>query len=803
MTTAPTWLGRLPFDNAETYRGRGWTGVLGLPGRKKSPPPVGYTGNNGKTPTQQTLTEWRTHGYPTTRGGRIRPGNIAIRLPRRVIGIDVDNYGTKTGADTLTQLERELGHLPPTWVSSSRGDTHSGIRLYTLPAMPPVDAAWRDPGPDIELIHAAWRYVIVAPSVHPDTGETYRWTRPDGTPAEPGEIPQPGDLAEIPPEWFDYITGSTRDADGSPGRDPNATARAARRAADDEADAWLRDHTTGTPCARIGALTIDLNVAANREYGSAHDATRDAVLAVVRAAEQGHPGARIALARGKSTYIATVATDRGSDTIAAAEYDRLVRGAVTKVTDTPTVGGVGCTCPPPASTDPEPPDDPWAPASASPAPAAGDEDTTDPDEDFWDSRPVLTHIRDFARARRGSPWAVLGISLIRYAASIPPGVKLPPIIGSHASLNLFVALIAESSGGKGIANGIAVDAFDYPTDPPVFNLGSGEGITDRYVRRENHAKKGEKPDWVTVQHTQSVIFDVAEVDDLAALKSRQASTLLPQLRKAWSGEQLGFAYRDPDKALTVDRHAYRLGLIVGTQPRRAAAILDDDDGGTPQRFLWLPAADRHIPNDRPRQPERVKLWLPDGWDVRDPADVDHTMPVCAEAEHEIDRAAVERNRHGASELDGHTMLGQLKIAGVLAILEGRTGITSDDWHAARYIINRSTAQRDAVKAELRRAQDEANEARGRSEARRAVIVDDSREEAAVKRVAKRILDVLPPDGSWTSSSALRKKITTNDRGYFETALQRLVDAGQIDAEEVEYRGQVGTRYRLAGGDVRG
>ena len=31
----------------------------------------------------------------------------------------------------------------------------------------------------------------------------------------------------------------------------------------------------------------------------------------------------------------------------------------------------------------------------------------------------------------------------------------------------------------------------------------------------------------------------------AALKGRQASALFPELRKAWKGESLGFAYADP------------------------------------------------------------------------------------------------------------------------------------------------------------------------------------------------------------------------------------------------------------------
>jgi hypothetical protein len=40
-----------------------------------------------------------------------------------------------------------------------------------------------------------------------------------------------------------------------------------------------------------------------------------------------------------------------------------------------------------------------------------------------------------------------------------------------------------------------------------------------------------------VQHTKAVIRSGAEVGTLAALKSRQSSTLFPELRKAWMGSR--------------------------------------------------------------------------------------------------------------------------------------------------------------------------------------------------------------------------------------------------------------------------
>ena len=46
----------------------------------------------------------------------------------------------------------------------------------------------------------------------------------------------------------------------------------------------------------------------------------------------------------------------------------------------------------------------------------------------------------------------------------------------------------------------------------------------------------------------------------------------------------------------------RFGLSVGIQPDRAGWLLDEADGGTPQRFLWLPVTDKNITATPPFEP---------------------------------------------------------------------------------------------------------------------------------------------------------------------------------------------------------
>lgn len=55
----------------------------------------------------------------------------------------------------------------------------------------------------------------------------------------------------------------------------------------------------------------------------------------------------------------------------------------------------------------------------------------DSDDDFWEARPMLTHIRDLARARRVSPWALLGTTMAHAVAATSHRVVLPPLVGGY------------------------------------------------------------------------------------------------------------------------------------------------------------------------------------------------------------------------------------------------------------------------------------------------------------------------------------------------------------------------------------
>lgn len=439
--------------------------------------------------------------------------------------------------------------------------------------------------------------------------------------------------------------------------------------------------------------------------------------------------------------------------------------------------------------------------SGTTAPTKADQPQTDPEppvfdherEEFWTARTHLDQLRQFARSRLASPWAVLGVALARVTAHVEPHLVLPPIVGGEVGLNLFVAVTGPSGGGKGAATATARDAIHFGdfirlVEP---NVGSGEGIVHTYMRRT----KGTDGDPAgTEQHTTRALFHASEIDTLAALKGRQGSTLLPVLRDAWMSDRLGFQNADPARRLLLEPHTYRLSLIVGVQPARAAVLLDDADGGTPQRFLWMPSTDPGIPDQRPAEPARIE-WAPPNPrnHIVTPSTGRYRLHICDQARHDIEQAARARVAGNTDTLDGHALLNRLKTAAALALLDGRAEVRDDDWQLAGTVLEISDHTRAQVQTTLQTEAARTARARGYADALRSIQSDDLKTEHATKRVGRFIQNKLTPE--WVGHSVLRKKLASRDKEHFEDAINRLHNAGVIDIDDTG----TPTRYRLARG----
>ncbi|WP_030526619.1 bifunctional DNA primase/polymerase [Phycicoccus jejuensis] len=303
MTDTTTTPAPGPFAAAAfTYHRNGWA-VLPLPAGQKAPVPTGWTGARGATPSGADVHAW-TEERPD--------GNIALRLPPHVIGVDVDHYDGKPGALVLAQLEQTLGALPPTWRTTSRDDGASGIRLYRVPE----GLRWPGGlGPGIDTIRHDHRYAVVWPSLHPKGG-TYRWYTPDGV-VTAHDIPHPDDLPDLPEAWVAHFTGGELSAD-----QPHAGLGR------DDIVAWVGARPAGHPCRRIDdALTRGLADLVTTHEGGRHDAALRLTNRLAWLAGEGHHGLTAALERARGSFLAAVGADRRPGD-AEAEWDRMVTGAV-------------------------------------------------------------------------------------------------------------------------------------------------------------------------------------------------------------------------------------------------------------------------------------------------------------------------------------------------------------------------------------------------------------------------------------------------------------------------------------------
>lgn len=779
MTSTDSPLGY--SKTAQTYWEKGWIGVLPLAARKKYPPPKGTTGYDGLDPSFADVTAW-TEDFPD--------GNVCLRMPEGVIGIDVDAYGAKGGDRTLIEAQKRWGPLPGAPISTSRDDGVSGIRMFRVPGDVPLSESISFPElslGDIEIIQRHHRYAVVWPSVHPE-GRPYWWTNSDG---QLIGIPAPSELPMLPQSWVEGL-------------------RITRRALliEDWSEIDItRALTEGAPAPAVQERLVQAIRELNLPGCSRHDTCCRHVMALARLGMNDLPGVGYALTQLRQVFVAVVAVD-GSRTEeeAVREFNRMFSNpnmarelAQPGITDwmKNLLGGgpdakialdAGLLTPEPApeppfrieavpDEEPEPggaggPDADIAnmggasagAAPSSPEPGDQDDEQGDPnpprleelEQDFWTARPELELVFTAALSRMASPWAVLACCVARALSLVPPTVVLPPVIGGVGSLNWFGVIAAKSGGGKGAAMAVARGLV--PGDILMAGIGSGEGMIERFNRG-----KGDDDG----EEISSVLFNIEEIDSLGSITGRSGQTTMAILRQGFSGEQLGFSYRGRAGEV-VREQSYRMTVIAAVQPERAGVLLDDSGGGTPQRFMWFPGRDRRITADAPEWPldslgDYQVIPLPSQRDLR-PGPV----AIPDEARDEIIAARV-RSMTGEGDddpLESHRLFAREKFAFALAFLNGRAEIDGEDWRLAGIASDVSTWMRLKAAEAYRRGKEEASREIGHQ---RGLAADEQRitetrsREDHVERVAKWIVKRLRTQRGGHTQGALRKAMASRDR----------------------------------------
>lgn len=387
-------------------------------------------------------------------------------------------------------------------------------------------------------------------------------------------------------------------------------------------------------------------------------------------------------------------------------------------------------------------------------------------DDLWEEREVFRHIKQAARSRLVSPYAVLGCVLARVAAFTPPTVCLPPIIGGTSPLSLFIAL--QGASGEGKSSPVECAASLLPDIPEGCKgpegIGSGEGVIEAFLRRVEKKCDDGKTRRVLEQEFRGVLFTIDEGQILEDLGSRKGATILPILRTAWSGTAIGQANASEDTKRSLKAKSYAIGLISLWQDDAGVNLLADVVGGTPQRFIWIPTADASLERKVIPWPGALN-WTPPNFNRMGDILFHEHLHVPEDIIDQLrnDRWDILQRVVKINPLDSHRNLNKLRLAGILAVLESRREITHDDWRIAERIMCISDATRDMLADRGAQKAAETLRVDAVKHSFREAILEQSATERALKNAAKAAWKCATnaPDGA--TRRDISRRIASRDR----------------------------------------
>lgn len=438
---------------------------------------------------------------------------------------------------------------------------------------------------------------------------------------------------------------------------------------------------------------------------------------------------------------------------------------------------------------------------------------------FWtETTDTIRKVKQWADSRMFSADALLGSVLTYVAAWTPFNILTPDVGKGPGSLNYFALVLGRSGESKSevIVNGrefLGV-SFGSPAERNAViraKLSTGQGLIRNYgvfskddVETNIGIPVSNRP--VFQQTIFSRMFISDEGNELFAEARRQGSTVLETMRTAWSGHELVEDYAGEDKRSYLPRNGYRMTALMGIQYEAAQNFFrkDQASGGTPQRFLWLPARPAADNWDEDATTPKPIGWQPLPRHVFEQTPQLQFMAFTIEdSVKKIYRDAIKANfianMRGNEldfNLDGHAMYTQLKTACLFAHLDNRPHVTSSDWDMASELMKVSYATRagaEGYAAEQEREVKRAKQAEAvRLERAKILVHEDDEFRERVKKAAMRIITIVEKMGD---EGATRNKINKDMgrvRSLLDEALDMATSRGWIILE--------GTRYKL--GDSR-
>lgn len=395
---------------------------------------------------------------------------------------------------------------------------------------------------------------------------------------------------------------------------------------------------------------------------------------------------------------------------------------------------------------------------------------------IFSATPGLSQVAAAADAHGVTRWGMLGALLPRVAGTIPPTVRLTPAskvvptepgpTSAGTSINLYSVLVSPPGTGK--TDTIEIVAALIPglaTMPP----GTGEGVLKEFPRAypDDAEETGEGDGAPQISNLQSEPYPSSrllqsdEIDVFVGEMMRNGSKTSGWYRSMWMGGEIGNTASEADRRSLIAAHTYRFGILLGAQPDAVAPLFNETGRGTPQRFMWLPAQ-QTLPRGSYTGRLRVQWpqWLPTAmvptaglaiapvW-VHPPAAADAAMRRQRWLAATVNPLAAPRVADRADAIASrHAVLQQLKVAVLLAALDGLAAPQDAHWHAAEAIMEVRRESIHELVAEADRVREEASAVAGHFNGiahAAANAARDAEREANVARCAATIVRALIRD----------------------------------------------------------
>ena len=690
-----------------------------------------------------------------------------------LVAIDVDVAGDKDGKAQMEALIREFG-LKAAFGSTTSQRTGSGgfhFIFFCPPGFEPVNGRLDD---HID-IRGEGGFIVIAPSIHPN-GEAYRWAKTpwDCPPSElPAAIvgvltaePEPVPHRE-PTKVAHLLSGDTFATDESPMEYLNRTfdgfacllrlgwKEASRRGEESQMvrpGKEVREGTGGTYHHDTGIFNVYTTGIAP-DYGWVGKSNRDGSLMLLRA----------------DLWM----VENGYRDVSAASS--VIRKMMPK----------------------------RAPASAVPmlTAEAGDEaeaaatphlDSLNLPDEFWEARPMLAHIKQAAWSRGESPDSTFAAVITRYATIIPTTLLIPPMVGAPATFDHLSVTVGASSGGKSATMSIAKDLWRGPTDKEfVWDIPApnGEGLVSSFFEMKSIDEGGKKV-MQNVKTKNAVHFSVDEAMSLIqAGGQRQGTTIASVLCAAWAGQNPGQTNASVERRrVGMDRFTFRMAGMMSIQTSLGHNLLTPEwiEQGLSGRMLFLCTDEPQLPkpSDWPSWPGRLELPRHEGATPEFPRYLDYHPDII---EHVREAHWLKKTgRAVVAPIDGHLNLLRLKVSGILALMDGRTEVSLEDWKLTEMVLDSHLAIRTSMIAVAKQARYDENVTKATASGHFDAVRQEATDEVYLKRAKQQIMRRLqagPKD-----KQGLRDGMSTGDvKKQLGAAITDLLDEGLIAEDGKDYK----------------